>query len=163
MIPFVIWITVLQRQDWLRGKFLYKREKKTQNRGDQRGKNRENNTATGGGGEKWNLETRWRARAKKNRAEIQSKKGTNSQREGEKGKEQHKEESALLLSSSLQKKKNPKSVKKKTLRKPAYPLPSSLVHLKNWEEDKTVDTAGRRQRTRTEEESRGEQRVSKKT
>jgi len=26
-----------------------------------------------------------------------------------------------------------------------------------------VDTAGRRQRTRTEEESRGEQRVSKKT
>jgi hypothetical protein len=33
MIPFVILITVLQRQDWLRGKFLYKREKKTQNRG----------------------------------------------------------------------------------------------------------------------------------
>jgi hypothetical protein len=32
----------------LRGKFLYKREKKTQNRGDQRGKNREKNTATGG-------------------------------------------------------------------------------------------------------------------
>jgi hypothetical protein len=50
---------------------------------------------------------------KKNRAEIQSKKGTNSQREGEKGEGQHREESALLLSSSLQKKKNPKSVKKK--------------------------------------------------
>ena len=33
MISFVDSITVLQRQDWLRGKLLYKREKKTQNRG----------------------------------------------------------------------------------------------------------------------------------
>jgi hypothetical protein len=36
-ISFVDSITVLQRQDWLRGKLLYKKEKKTQNR---KGKNR---------------------------------------------------------------------------------------------------------------------------
>ena len=41
MISFVDSLTVLQRQDWLRGKLLYKREKKTQNRGPKiRGRNR---------------------------------------------------------------------------------------------------------------------------
>jgi hypothetical protein len=41
MISFVDSITVLQRQDCLRGKLLYKREKKTQNRGPKiRGRNR---------------------------------------------------------------------------------------------------------------------------
>jgi len=36
MISFVDSITVLQRQDWWRGKLLYKREKKTQNRGGRK-------------------------------------------------------------------------------------------------------------------------------
>ena len=34
-ISFVDSITVLQRQDWLRGNLLYKREKKTQNKGGE--------------------------------------------------------------------------------------------------------------------------------
>ena len=114
MIPFVIRITVLQRQDWLRGKFLYKREKKTQNKKkEERGKNREKKHSDGGEKNKTQKPDEEPELKKKNRAEIQSKKGTNSQREGEKGEGQHREESALLLSSSLQKKKNPKSVKKK--------------------------------------------------
>ena len=78
------------------------------------------------------------------------KKKAQIHKEKEKREGQHREESALLLSSSLQKKKNPKSVK--NLEKTGI----SITFLENREEERTVDTAAENTNRR------GEQRISKK-
>ena len=73
MISFVDSITVLLRQDWLRGKLLYKWEKKTHNRGRRKS---EEETEPGR-----------KHRRKTRRGETQ-KQGTHRRRQGKKNEQQ---------------------------------------------------------------------------
>jgi len=132
---------------------LYKRQSRAEARGGSEGEEHREKKHSNGGEKNKTQKPDEEPELKKKKTAIQSKKRHKfTERRRERGGATQRRIS-LAIVFILAEKQEPE-VSKKTQRKSAYPLPSSLVHLKNWEEDRTVDTAGRRQRTRTKEESR---------